>query len=198
MDGFKKSNRPLHSTSTHGRYSTTSPYDSTTNLQRPATASICFDDERTQRMHMQQYSSDNFAPTMEQTGEFYQSRPFTASAAIMRPSTFERTGGLKFQDAAPLPRITRNLPKVAPFVETDKIVARFYGYFNFDRIFELGSVLGPASVDSTDPRYLTLLFFVEDQTCEITEKKQPNSGHWRRYDVSLLRVLFDETIKNLH
>lgn len=149
-------------------------------------------------MHMQQYSSDNFAPTMEQTGEFYQSRPFTASAAIMRPSTFERTGGLKFQDAAPLPRITRNLPKVAPFVETDKIVARFYGYFNFDRIFELGSVLGPASVDSTDPRYLTLLFFVEDQTCEITEKKQPNSGHWRRYDVSLLRVLFDETIKNLH
>ena len=145
-------------------------------------------------MHMHQYSTDNFAPTMEQTGEFYPSRPFTASAVSFRPSALEITGGLKFQDAIPMPRITRNLPKVAPFVETDKIVARFYGYFNFDRIFELGSVLGPAGVDSTDPRYLTLLFYVEDQTCEISEKKQPNSGMscfplWIRLDRTIISFL---------
>jgi hypothetical protein len=55
-------------------------------------------------------------------------------------------------------------------------VARFYGYFNFNRIFEKSSVLGPASVDEADPRYLTVLFFVEDGTVEIIEKKSVNSG----------------------
>lgn len=125
---------------------------------------------------MQQSTSDNFVPSVEQTGEYYNRRPLTASAATNRPSTSERTGGLNFQVIDPIPVVTRNLPKVAPFVETEKIVARFYGYFNFDRIFELASVLGPASVGAADPRYLTFLFFVEDQTCEIIEKKQPNSG----------------------
>lgn len=127
-------------------------------------------------MHQQQSTSDYIIPTIDQTGEVYNRRPLTASSAIMRPSTAERTGGLKFQDVAPAISKNRNLPKVASFVETDKVVARFYGYFSFDRIFELGSVLGPASVDAADARYLTFLYFVEDQTCEIIEKKQPNSG----------------------
>ena len=88
----------------------------------------------------------------------------------------ERTGGLKFQEAQTSLTGTRNIANVAPFVETEKVVARFYGYFKFDRIFDLGSVLGPAGVNAADCRYITILFFMEDNTCEIIEKKQPNSG----------------------
>ena len=143
--------------------------------------------ERTQRMYMEQSSSDYFVPSVEQTGEMYNRRPLTASSA--RPSTAERTGGLTFQVVDPVPLVARNLPKVAPFVETEKVVARFYGYFNFDRIFELASVLGPASVGAADPRYLTFLFFVEDQTCEIIEKKQPNSGMLYGYQSIIMVVV---------
>lgn len=115
-------------------------------------------------------------PMMMQTGTFFNSRPQTASSANRRVNTVERTGGLKFQEAQTVPYETRNIANVAPFVETEKVVARFYGYFKFDRIFDLDSVLGPAGVNAADCRYITILFFMEDNTCEIIEKRQLNSG----------------------
>jgi DUF1126 PH-like domain len=66
---------------------------------------------------------------------------------------------------------------VASFVETERLVARFYGYFSFDRILDPSSLLGPASVDPADSRQVTVTFFIEDQTCEITEERQLNSGN---------------------
>jgi hypothetical protein len=39
------------------------------------------------------------------------------------------------------------------------------------------SLLGPASVDPADSRQVTVTFFIEDQTCEITEERQLNSGN---------------------
>eukprot|EP00596_Hydrurales_sp_CCMP1899_P008495 CAMPEP_0119045416 /NCGR_PEP_ID=MMETSP1177-20130426/39552_1 /TAXON_ID=2985 /ORGANISM="Ochromonas sp, Strain CCMP1899" /LENGTH=677 /DNA_ID=CAMNT_0007017137 /DNA_START=91 /DNA_END=2121 /DNA_ORIENTATION=+ len=150
---------------------------------RPVTASSyradSFKEEHTtgnRPMTASSYRADTFTGMNEEhtTGN----RPMTASARPSTASSYmpERTGGLKFQQIPAVLTSTRTLPKVPSFVETEKIVTRFYGYFNYNRIFEKDSVLGSASVDPSDPRYLTILFFLEDETCEIIEKKAPNSG----------------------
>ena len=75
-----------------------------------------------------------------------------------------------------MPPISRRIDKVPPYVETEKVIARFYAYFNYERIFDRSSALGPPSVGTSDARYLTILFYVSDETCEILENRQPNSG----------------------
>ena len=174
-----------------GRYAATSSFDVRATSQRPVSASYVMDNtlnlisdlERQQRVHLQESSSGYLLPTMGLTGNYFKNRPQTAPSAPVRDSSFDRTGGLRFQDSSRAPPVSRNIPNVASFVETDRLVARFYGHFGFDRILEPGSLLGPASVDPSDSRKVTIVFFIEDQTCEITEKGQLNSGNLDRYHI---------------
>jgi DUF1126 PH-like domain len=108
----------------------------------------------------------------------YVRRPHTASTSMLRPSTgsTSRNNGFVLQSPVPQPVISRKFTKVPAFVETEKIVARFYGYFNYDRTFDRASALGHPSIRDADARYLTILFYVADETCEISETRAPNSG----------------------
>jgi hypothetical protein len=168
-----------------GRYAATSSFDMRATSHRPVSASHVMDHsvnlisdlERQQRVHLQESSSGYLLPTMGLTGNYFKNRPQTAPSAPVRASSSDRTGGLRFQDTSRIPPASRNIPMVASFVETERLVARFYGYFSFDRILDPSSLLGPASVDPADSRQVTVTFFIEDQTCEITEKRQLNSGN---------------------
>jgi hypothetical protein len=102
-------------------------------------------------------------------------RPQTASASMLRPSA-DRTGKFFFQNKGQAPEMTRKLAKVPGFVETEKVVTRFYAFFNYDRTYDRASALGAPSIAKADARYLTILFYVADGTCEISETKEQNSG----------------------
>lgn len=172
-----------------GRFAATSLFDVRTTSQRPVSASHVMDHslnlisdlERQQRIHLQESSSGYLLPTTGLTGNYFRNRPQSAPSAPVRTTSSDRTGGLRFQDTSRAPPVSRNIPNVASFVETERLVARFYGNFSFDRVLDPGSLLGPASVDPADSRQVTIVFFIEDQTCEITEKKQLNSGDLRQY-----------------
>ena len=69
--------------------------------------------------------------------------------------------------------------QVPPFVETEKIVTRFFAFFNYDRTYDRDSALGAPSVARVDARYLTIMFYVADGTCEISETKV--CGAWIVY-----------------
>lgn len=102
-------------------------------------------------------------------------RPQTAAASMLRPSA-DRTGKFFFQNNCRPSAPTRKLANVAGFVETEKVVTRFYAFFNYDRTYDRASALGAPSIAKADARYLTIFFYVADGTCEISETKEQNSG----------------------
>eukprot|EP01031_Cornospumella_fuschlensis_P027637 gene27637-33375_t len=83
------------------------------------------------------------------------SRPQTASATMSRPVS-----------AAKLPR----------YVETDKQVARFFGYFYEARPWDHEGPLGESLIETHVCRPIVLHYYIYDDTIEINEPRVLNSG----------------------
>jgi hypothetical protein len=66
--------------------------------------------------------------------------------------------------------------KLPRYVETDRQIARFYGYFKQERPFELYGPLGGKVVEKTMIRFMCILVYIYDGTVEINEPKDINSG----------------------
>ena len=152
------------------------------NVSRPATAGPGIMRSRTtapQTMDLSRSMTNiNFAVS-NNNGDFEGTmpitRPQTASTTMLRPSA-DRTGKFFFQSKLMAPTATRKLEKVPAFVETEKVVTRFFAFFNYDRTYDRASALGAPSIPKADARYLTILFYVADSSCEISETKEQNSG----------------------
>jgi hypothetical protein len=101
---------------------------------------------------MQSFSMDQniFTPSMA----FQQTRPSTAGASTNRSSTVK------------LPR----------YVETDRQVARFFGYFIVSRPWDREGPLGESLVEPQMVRQVTIHYFIFDDTVEIKEPKNTNAG----------------------
>ena len=65
---------------------------------------------------------------------------------------------------------------VPKFVYNDKKVCRFYGYLAQERLWDKDSALGQPTVETNMIRYLTILVYLIDDTIEIQEEKQTNTG----------------------
>jgi len=98
-----------------------------------------------------------------------------AEVFTQRPSVSE---GSYVHTIAPnkKPPTTAFAPVVPKFVETDKLVLRFFGHFFEERIWEQDSPLGENGIETHMARLLTVFFYVEDLSIELIEPKQTNSG----------------------
>jgi len=98
-----------------------------------------------------------------------QSRPVTAHAMTAKSVEYYVHPSMK-------PEAINFEPTLPKFVQTDKVVLRFYGYFSEDRVWDGYSPLGNATVEKSLCRLLTIYFYMVDDTVEMIETKQPNSG----------------------
>lgn len=93
--------------------------------------------------------------------------PNVASLGLMtRPSTANPAGSRPGTGQSRLPR----------YVETDKQTARFYGYFYEERPWDHEGPLGESRVEPAVCRQVVVHYYIYDDTVEINEPKQPNSG----------------------
>eukprot|EP01041_Mallomonas_annulata_P008802 gene8802-18211_t len=67
-------------------------------------------------------------------------------------------------------------PALPKFVENDKLVLRYYGHFFEDRVWDPEAPLGLSVVENKICRYLTLYYYITDDSFEMIEPKQANSG----------------------
>lgn len=81
----------------------------------------------------------------------------------------EEAGSVPF---SPVKRVS----SIPSFVEREKLVARFYGYFLQPRSWERDSPLGAPTIEDNIVRNLTVLFYIEDGSVEMSERKMSNSG----------------------
>lgn len=70
------------------------------------------------------------------------------------------------QTASPVPR----------FVSTDKMVCRFHAFLETKRPWEENGPLGSGHIESYIIRYMTILYYIYDDSIEINEVKEVNSG----------------------
>lgn len=70
------------------------------------------------------------------------------------------------QTASPVPR----------FVSTDKMVCRFHAFLETKRPWEENGPLGTGHIESYIIRYMTILYYIYDDSIEINEVKEVNSG----------------------
>jgi len=66
--------------------------------------------------------------------------------------------------------------KIPKFVEMDRLVARFYGYFYQERPWAKNGPLGDPSIETHLCRHVSIMYYLENDTVEISEKVVPNSG----------------------
>jgi hypothetical protein len=85
-------------------------------------------------------------------------------------------GGLTFDEDKVVAVASRKMPVVPSFVENDRLVMRFFGFFHFRRLWDKHGALGYTPFPDEEPRYVTVLYYLEDQTCEIIEPKLDNTG----------------------
>lgn len=111
------------------------------------------------------------------------------SHEVNRPSTAQPLGrnSLASKSSASilanfgLPRVEpiappRHQPHIPKFVENDKVVCRFYGYFYDDRVWASDNPLGVPTIENEMGRRLTILYYVDDNTISMAEPKIQNSG----------------------
>jgi hypothetical protein len=93
-----------------------------------------------------------------QSNDFGSQRPSSAGALSMR-------GSKKMMPT-----------KIPKFVEMDRLVARFYGYFYQERPWAKNGPLGDPTIETHLCRHVTIMYYLENDTVEISEKVMPNSG----------------------
>jgi hypothetical protein len=96
----------------------------------------------------------------------FESRPNTAAAGSSRFSTLQFPTNGRVEEEVRVPR----------FVEFDKKICRFHAHFFQDRNWEKDCPLGDPVIETRIPRLLTVLYHLVDDSIEITEPKQTNSG----------------------
>jgi len=67
-------------------------------------------------------------------------------------------------------------PQVASFVNTEKVVCRFFGYFKETRHFDDSNPIGTPQVENEIIRKLIIHFYMQDNSVEINEEKNDNDG----------------------
>lgn len=67
-------------------------------------------------------------------------------------------------------------PVIPKFVQTDKIVLRFYGFFLDERVYDMNAPLGSNFLEKQIVRYLTIYYYVGNMTIAMNEPKSVNSG----------------------
>lgn len=80
-----------------------------------------------------------------------------------------------------LPRVDPEVPQrkqltVPQYVENDKVVCRFYGYFIEERVWARDTPLGVPTIENDMFRKLIILYYVDDNTIAMTEPKSSNTG----------------------
>lgn len=107
------------------------------------------------------------------------SRPGTAgplgrsSSSPFLSDSLIATIGLPKKQPPPIPR---KQPSVPVFVEHDKAVCRFYGYFIETRVWDYDAPLGVPDIEKDVQRKVVILFYLVDQTVQIIEPKVVNTG----------------------
>lgn len=66
--------------------------------------------------------------------------------------------------------------KLPRYVETDKQIARFYGYFSEQRPWDKDGPLGESVIEPRIYRNVVIHYYIYDDTLEINEPKTTNSG----------------------
>lgn len=66
--------------------------------------------------------------------------------------------------------------KLPRYVETDKQICRFFGYVEVNRTWDRDGPLGLSTIEPTMRRDMTFLYYIYDDTLEITEGREVNSG----------------------
>lgn len=93
-------------------------------------------------------------------------RPTTAGA--LRPKSVQ-----KFEDTLLRAQSSTKLPK---YVELDKKVCRFFGHFYTDRNWDEDAPLGDPKIEKYIGHKLTILYYLVDDTIEISQPPVINSG----------------------
>lgn len=87
--------------------------------------------------------------------------------------TLESTSNLAQQQR---PQTSSGIPR---FVTTDKQICRFHAYVEVERPWDQSGPLGPSKIEPYLVRHMTILYYIYDDTIEITEAKETNSGMWQ-------------------
>jgi hypothetical protein len=72
--------------------------------------------------------------------------------------------------------LERSIPTVPKYVETDKLVCRFYGYFYDERVWAKDTPLGTPDIEKEIVRKLTIYYYLHDNTVSMNEAVVNNSG----------------------
>lgn len=68
---------------------------------------------------------------------------------------------------------------VPRFVTTDKQICRFHAYIETERFWNQAGPLGPSQIEPSIVRHMTILYYIYDDTIEISEARETNSGMWQ-------------------
>ncbi len=90
------------------------------------------------------------------------------------------TIGLPQKEAPP---IMRRQPSVPKFIEDEKMVCRFYGFFTEDRVWDYDSPLGVPNIEREVVRNVTIYYYLIDQTVQIIEAKIGNTGIFSKLEL---------------
>lgn len=167
QQGFRsKSNRPTSANPNAERESlagTLFPKKEVVIPSRPSTAGAT----RPLYGQMSLNSLGNMDP-LNRPGTAGISRPGTAGLGMMRPST---AGSMASTVGVQAP-----IPTVPKYISNEKQVLRFYGHFAVNRLWEANHPLGSPQIDTEIVRHLTILFFLDDGTVQMSEAKTANQG----------------------
>eukprot|EP00595_Chromulina_sp_UTEXLB2642_P000719 CAMPEP_0196761390 /NCGR_PEP_ID=MMETSP1095-20130614/609_1 /TAXON_ID=96789 ORGANISM="Chromulina nebulosa, Strain UTEXLB2642" /NCGR_SAMPLE_ID=MMETSP1095 /ASSEMBLY_ACC=CAM_ASM_000446 /LENGTH=826 /DNA_ID=CAMNT_0042110867 /DNA_START=24 /DNA_END=2505 /DNA_ORIENTATION=- len=108
------------------------------------------------------------------------SRPNTAEPVINRPSVGSRSN-VSLLASFGLPKVeppapSRKQPLVPKFVENEKQVCRFYGYFYDERVWDDSTPLGVPTIERDMVRKLTIYYYLYDNTIHMAEPRAQNTG----------------------
>ena len=111
------------------------------------------------------YSQD-FGNNQQPTEDYFQSRPSTAGA----------NNNVSYFNSSRPHTASSALKQLPKYITHDKKVLRFYGHFLQERSWDKQSTLGQPVIETFQPRNLTVLYYLVDDTIEVFETKGLNTG----------------------
>lgn len=137
-------------------------------LSRPSTANS------TKRLDLSMTNTLN----NQSNSRTYLERPKTAGHLLQSVSEINGRALARSESGLEVPfsQSMRKVASVPLFVERDRQVCRFFGYFCESRIWDDESPLGCPTLEREITRDLTILYYIVDDTVEIHEKINHNSG----------------------
>lgn len=100
----------------------------------------------------------------------------TQSARFTRDSQLSRSIFSNNGENSSTIDLERTIPTVPKYVEAEKIICRFYGYFYDKRVWATDTPLGTPNIEKDIVRKLTIYYYMVDNTVSMNEAIVNNSG----------------------